>query len=122
MRRALVYIFLLVAIFLIGFSGVAWWWLAVPAALTGLVQRSYKRAFTDAFLSAFVIWAAVALSQDAQTGFRISQRVAGVFHLPLNALALVMTGLVAGLLAGTAGMSGQSIRQIIPGRYIPRGK
>ncbi len=120
--RIAVFIFLSVSTFLIGFSEMPWWALAFPALLGGLLQLTHKRAFIDAFVAAFLVWAIVAATQDFTTGLRISARVAGVFHLPFSFLAFVMTGLIAGLVAGLAGICGRSLRLLVPGAHMPIGR
>jgi hypothetical protein len=113
-KRILIFVFLFATIFAFGFSGLPWWVLAIPAGLSGLVQSTHRRAFLDAFLAGFLVWALVAASQDIAAGMRISHRVSGVFHLQFSVLAFVMTGLVAGLVAGVSGMCGRAVRTLAP--------
>jgi hypothetical protein len=123
MKTILIFVFLISTIFTAGLAGLPWWVLAIPAALTGLLQNSHKRAFLDAFFAAFLVWAFVAIAQDVTTGMRISPRVAGVFHLPFSVLAFAMTGLIAGLVAGVAATCGQALRKLMPASaYIPGGR
>jgi hypothetical protein len=113
MKRSLILGFLVAAILLVSISNLAWWYISVPAVVSGIFQIGFRRSFVDSFAAGFLVWFGAALAQDASAGFRISQRVAGVFHLPLSPLALVMTGLIAGLVAGVSAMCGQSVVLVI---------
>lgn len=101
------------SVFILGLSQLPWWLIALPAGIVGFFYSSSKRAFIHVFLVGFVVWAGVAVAQDGFAGFRTSPRIAGVFSLPAGFLAYVVTGLVAGLITGTAAWIGQSLTYLV---------
>jgi hypothetical protein len=114
MRRVVLYPALVASIFLIGLGQLPWWLLIVPCALTGFFQTSWRQAFVDAFVTGFTVWAVVALLHDVEAGFRISVRIAAIFHLPVGMLAIIITGLIAGLPGGVAAVCGHNLRFVFP--------
>jgi hypothetical protein len=90
----------------------AWWVIAVIAFLVALLvhQRAWK-AFLAGFLGLFLLWGVLAEWIDAENGSILSARIAVLLPLGGNSLLLVLiTGIIGGLVAGFAAMSGSYLR------------
>jgi len=89
-----------------------WWGIAVAAFIVALlVHQRPAKAFFSAFLGVFILWGALAWWIDMKNEGVLSKRIAGVLHLGGNSLLLILcTGLVGGLVAAFAGMSGSYLR------------
>lgn len=102
----------LVAVFAgLGLSGAPWWALVGPSVLAGFCFASARRSFVQIFLIAAIVWAAMAIYQDMQSGGRLSQRISAVFRVPIPLFAYVVTAVLPGITAGLAGWFGQSVRR-----------
>lgn len=83
-----------------------WWTLIIPPALLGLfVYRKGNEAFLSSFLGLLLLWIIHAGLQHATSSGDMAMRMAGTFGIPVVVL-LLATGVVGGLLAGLAGLSG----------------
>lgn len=94
-----------------GFMNLPWQHLIAFGLLAGFCLPLTRRAFVEIFILAFAVWIAMALWQDSAAGFRLSARISRVFSMALPPVAYIITGLVPGLLAGTAAASAQRLRQ-----------
>lgn len=97
----------------LGVSGVLpWWSFSISAALVAmLVRLDASKAFAAGFLGLFMAWGGLAWWIDWQNHSLLSQKMALI--LPLggsSAALLLLTGLVAGLLAGLASLAGHFLR------------
>lgn len=108
----------LVAIFFTAFFGfigglfLPWWCIAIAAILVGLLiyQKAF-RAFLSGFLGIFLLWCGLAWWIDMKNNGVLSKKIASILPLGGNAIALILvTGLVGGLVAGFAAMSGSYLR------------
>ena len=89
-----------------------WWGFAVTSLLVAvLVHQKAGKAFLAAFLGIFLLWAGLAWWMDMKNNGILSHKIAQI--LPLNGssiLLILVTGIVGGLVAGFAAMSGSYFR------------
>lgn len=90
----------------------AWWIIAIIAFLVALLvhQQAWK-AFLAGFLGLFLLWAVLAEWIDIENKSVLSAKIATLLPLGGNSLLLVLiTGIMGGLVAGFAAMSGSYLR------------
>jgi len=89
-----------------------WWGFAVTTLLIALlVHQKAGKAFLSGFLGIFLLWAGLAYWMDQQNNGILSHRIAQILPLNGNSLLLILvTGVVGGLVAGFAAMSGSFLR------------
>ncbi|MCY7310241.1 MAG: hypothetical protein LH619_05640, partial [Chitinophagaceae bacterium] len=76
-----------------------------------LVHQKAGKAFLAGMLGVFLLWAGLAWWIDMKNNGVLSKKVAAVLPLGGNALLLILlTGIVGGLVAGFAAMSGSFLR------------
>jgi len=90
-----------------------WYIFVLLAFLFGMFRAgSWKRAFFIAMLSVFIVWSVYPLVISLQDDFRTAEVISAVFG-DLGAVPILfINGLVFGLLAGLAGLSGYSFSNI----------
>jgi len=110
--------FLLTALlsFIAGIYISYWWFFAVVAFLIAVLihQKGYK-AFFAGFLALFVLWFVLAFWMDFANEGVLSVKIASI--LPLGGskwMLMVVTGLISGLVAGFAALSGSYLRSTRP--------
>jgi hypothetical protein len=89
-----------------------WWCIALTSFLVAvLVHQKAGKAFLAGLLGVFLLWAALAWWIDMKNNGVLSKKIASVLPLGGSAILLiVVTGVVGGLVAGMAGMSGSFLR------------
>lgn len=89
-----------------------WWGIAIAALLVAVVvHQKAGKAFFSGLLGVFLLWIAIAWWIDMKNNGVLSHKMARVLPLGGNTiLLLVVTGLVGGLVAGFAAMSGSYLR------------
>jgi len=89
-----------------------WWGMAITSLLVAvLVHQKAGKAFLAGLLGVFVLWAGLAWWIDMKNSGVLSAKIASVLPLGGNAILLiVLTGIVGGLVAGFAAMSGSFLR------------
>jgi hypothetical protein len=89
-----------------------WWGIAVTSLLVALlVHQKAGKAFLAGFLGVLLLWAALAWWIDMKNNGLLSKKIASVLPLGGNAIFLILiTGLIGGLVAGFAAMSGSFLR------------
>ena len=89
-----------------------WWSLAVMAFLVALlVHQRAGKAFLAAFIALFLLWGGLALWIDVRNTGILSARIGALLGIGTNTLLLVLiTGLIAALVAGFAALSGSYLR------------
>jgi hypothetical protein len=90
-----------------------WWWLfAVIAFLIALlVHQKPGKAFLAGFLGLFVLWAGLSIWINIENKGILAAKIAKL--LPLGGspvLLIIVTGVIAGLVAGFAALSGSFLR------------
>lgn len=89
-----------------------WWCMAITSLLVAvLVHQHAGRAFLSGLLGVFLLWAGLAWWIDMKNNGVLSEKIARVLPLGGNSLVLILvTGLIGGLVAGMAAMSGSYLR------------
>ncbi len=89
-----------------------WWGIAIISLLVAvLVHQKAGKAFLAGFLGVFLLWAILAWWIDMKNNGVLSKKIASVLPLGGNSLLLILvTGLIGGLVAGMAAMSGSYLR------------
>lgn len=89
-----------------------WWGIAIAALLTAvLVHQNAGKAFLAGFLGVLLLWAGLAWWIDMKNDGVLSKKIASVLPLGGSALLLILvTGIIGGLVAGIAAMSGSYLR------------
>jgi len=89
-----------------------WWGIAIVAFLVALlIHQKGGKAFLAGLLGVFLLWACLAWWIDMKNNGVLSHKMARVIPEGGNILLLILvTGLVGGLVAGFAAMSGSYLR------------
>lgn len=92
---------------------VDWWWsFAVVAFIVALlIHQKAVKAFFSGFLALFLLWAGLAWWIDMKNESILSAKISSL--LPLGGstiLLIIVTGIIGGLVAGFASMSGSYLR------------
>ncbi len=89
-----------------------WWGIAIAALLVAaIVHQKAGKAFLAGLLGVFLLWAGLAWWIDMKNNGVLSQKVASILPLGGSGIALiVVTGLIGGLVAGLAAMTGSYLR------------
>jgi hypothetical protein len=89
-----------------------WWGIAIVALLVAILVRQIAGlSFLSGFLGVFLLWAGLAWWIDSKNNSILSERIAHVLPLGGNSMLLILvTGLVGGLVAGFAALSGAYLR------------
>lgn len=89
-----------------------WWGIAITSLLVAvLVHQKAGKAFLSGLLGVFLLWAGLAWWIDMKNDGILSKKIAAVLPLGGSALLLiVVTGVVGGLVAGLAAVSGSFLR------------
>lgn len=95
-----------------------WWSVAIAAfAVAALIHQKAGKAFLAAFLGVFLLWAGLSFWIDLQNDGILSKRIANLLPLGGNSMLLIgVTGLIGGLVAGFAAMSGSYLRATVKSR------
>lgn len=89
-----------------------WWGIAIVALLVAtIIHQKAGKAFLAGLLGVFLLWAGLAWWIDMKNNSVLSHKVATVLPLGGSTLVIILvTGLVGGLVAGFAAMSGSYLR------------
>jgi hypothetical protein len=89
-----------------------WWCMALTSLLVALlVHQQAGKAFLAGLLGVFILWAGLAWWIDMKNNGVLSVKIAKVLPLGGSSIALILvTGLIGGLVAGMAAMSGSYLR------------
>lgn len=89
-----------------------WWGIVITSLLVAvLVHQKAGKAFLSGLLGVFILWAGLAWWIDMKNNGVLSKKIASVLPLGGNSLLLILvTGLIGGLVAGFAAMSGSYLR------------
>jgi hypothetical protein len=112
--------FLLSVLLIIFFAFIAglylpWWSIALISFLVLLlIPQGVGISFLAGFISIFLLWAGLALVIDIKNESIMSQKIAALFSLgEASFILIIITGLLGGLVAGFAAMSGSTLRLIL---------
>lgn len=89
-----------------------WWGIAITSLLVAvIIHQKAGKAFLSGLLGVFILWAGLAWWMDMKNNGILSKKIASVLPLGGNALLLILvTGIVGGLVAAFAAMSGSFLR------------
>jgi ABC-type Na+ efflux pump permease subunit len=90
-----------------------WWSLAGVGFLAGWMTRSRLRAVVTTSLAVFLSWVPAAYYYDLKNSLATGERLAQLFHLPHFVLVYMLIGLVGGVFAAFAALSGNYARRSI---------
>lgn len=95
-----------------------WWGMAITSLLVAvLVHQKAGKAFLSGLLGVFLLWAGLAWWIDMQNNSILSKKIATILPLGGNSMLLILvTGIIGGLIAGFAAMSGSFLRATPKGR------
>lgn len=89
-----------------------WWAMVVTSCLVAvLVHQKAGKSFLAGFTGLFLLWAGLAWWIDMRNNSILSKKIAQVLPLGGNVILLILvTGIIGGLVAGMAAMSGSFLR------------
>lgn len=89
-----------------------WWGMAITSLLVAvLVHQKAGKAFLSGLLGVFILWAGLAWWIDMKNNNILSAKVASILPLGGSSIGLILfTGIIGGLVAGMAAMSGSYLR------------
>ena len=92
-----------------------WWGIAITSLLVAiLVHQKAGKAFLAGLLGVFLLWGALAFWIDSKNDGVLSKKIASVLPLGGNSILLILvTGLIGGLVAGMAAMSGKDRKSVV---------
>jgi len=91
----------------------SWWSIAIVCFLvTFLFKLKPGKAFWAGFWGVAILWLTISLFKDIPNHHILSQRMAGLFHLPGYSLFILVTVLIGGLIGGLGGWSGSAVRKL----------
>ncbi len=95
-----------------------WWGIAITSLLVAvLVHQKVGKAFLSGLVGVFLLWAGLAWWIDMKNNGILSKKIATILPLGGNTILLILvTGLIGGLIAGFAAMSGSFLRATPKGR------
>lgn len=95
-----------------------WWGIAITSLLVAvLVHQKVGKAFLSGLLGVFLLWVGLAWWIDMKNNGILSKKIATILPLGGNTILLILvTGLIGGLIAGFAAMSGSFLRATPKGR------
>ena len=89
-----------------------WWVVAIAAFLSALIiGKTSRQAFWSGFLAVFIVWMVLALFKSVPNDHILATKIAHLFNLPGWGYILVITGIVGGLVAGFAALSGVLLKK-----------
>lgn len=90
-----------------------WWSIAIAAfAVAAFISQKPLAAFAAGFLSVFLLWVFLALAIDMNNDHLLSMKISALlFKSSSHALIMTVTGLIGGLVAGFAALSGSFLRK-----------
>ncbi|HEX4876573.1 MAG TPA: hypothetical protein VFV31_07870 [Chitinophagaceae bacterium] len=89
-----------------------WWGMAITSLLVAvLIHQKAGRAFLAGYTGVFLLWTGLAWWIDMRNNGILAKKIATILPLGGNTLYLVLvTGVIGGLVAGFAAMSGSFLR------------
>ena len=89
-----------------------WWGIVIAAFLSALlIYQNAGSAFLSGFLGLFLLWSGLSFWIDAKNESIFSAKIGALLGIGNNPFLLILiTGLVGGLVAGFAAMTGSFLR------------
>jgi len=90
-----------------------WWSFAITSLVVAVtVHQKAGRAFLSGFTGLFLLWSILAFLKDSANDHLLASKVAQILPLGGSYMVLILvTGIVGGLVAGLAALTGSYIRQ-----------
>jgi hypothetical protein len=90
-----------------------WWSIAIAGFAAGfLIDQSFRGAFLNGFLGIFIFWSAVCLYIYIVNDGILTTQLARLMYLPHPLLVIIIPGILGGLTAAVASLSGRYLRVI----------
>lgn len=91
-----------------------WWSIAIAAFIvSALIPQKPFIAFLSGFLALFLLWGGLAFFMDMKNEHILSGKIAEIlFKTPSGSLLILVTGVVGGLVAGLAALTGSFVRKL----------
>ncbi|MFN8395255.1 MAG: hypothetical protein U0176_11455 [Bacteroidia bacterium] len=108
-------IILVVALLGLGLAQILpWWSIAIAGMAAGWFLRGNRgRSFFGGFLGGWLLWAGAAMGITLTTGSDLADKFSTLMGFGGNGMILALiSGVIAGLVAGFAAFTGDSLRQI----------
>lgn len=89
-----------------------WWGMAITSLLVAvIIHQRAGLAFLSGFTGLFILWVGLAFWIDSKNNHILSKKIAAILPLGGNYfLLLLVTGIIGGLVAALAAMSGSYLR------------
>lgn len=100
--------------FAVGIYGtLPWWSFAITSFIVAVaIHQRAGKAFLAGFLGMFSLWVILAMIKDTPNDHLLATKIAALLPLGGSYMALILvTGIVGGLVAGLAGLSGSYFRK-----------
>ena len=91
------------------------WWIIAPVAFAValLIPESAWRSWLAAFLGVFILWCGLAWWIDSANDSLLSAKMGALLGIGNNSFLLILiTGIIGGLVAGFAALSGHYLRPV----------
>lgn len=90
-----------------------WWSFAITSLMVAVaVHQKAGKAFLAGFLGLFLLWSVLAFLKDSANDHLLATKVAQILPLGGSYIVLiVVTGIIGGLVAGLAALTGSYLRQ-----------
>jgi hypothetical protein len=109
----MLFLIILILSFASGFF-LPWWVVAIAAFLAAyFAGKTSGHAFWSAFVAVFIVWIVLALFKSIPNDHIMASRIARLFQLPGWGYLLVITGIIGGLVAGFAALSGVLLKKAL---------
>ena len=100
--------------FATGLYGVLpWWSFAITSLIVAIaVHQKAGKAFLSGFVGLFLLWSVLAFIKDSANEHLLATKVAQILPLGGSYVVLILlTGIIGGLVAGLAAVTGSYLRQ-----------
>ena len=89
-----------------------WWSIAIASfAVAALIHQKPLKAFLSGFFALFLLWGGLAYWIDMKNNHILSQRIAELMKMGSSSITIIIvTGIIGGLVAGLAALSGSFLR------------
>jgi hypothetical protein len=92
-----------------------WWVIAIAGFVVAFaIPQKAGLAFLSGFLALFILWAGISFYISSANGHLLAHKISVLFIKTDNPIALIfVTGMLGGLVAGFASLSGRLFRKIL---------
>ncbi|MBL0883675.1 MAG: hypothetical protein IBJ16_10085 [Chitinophagaceae bacterium] len=95
------------------YGALPWWSFTITSLIVAIaIHQKAGKAFLSGFTGLFLLWFILAFLKDSANNHVLSTKVAQILPLGGSYLVLiVLTGMIGGLVAGLAALTGSYLRQ-----------